>query len=180
MVWAKTMVGARRQGGKIVAEPAVRLSPAGATALAGHWPGPACTASLKLGPAPGSAKASRDFTAAVLCTWDLADALPDARLVVSELVTNALRHGLAAARAPARCAPRPQSPHIGLRLLRHPGGLRCEVTDPSDIMPARLAPDDDAEIGRGLYLIAALSYQWGATPLPAGGKCVWADLCLAP
>jgi hypothetical protein len=82
------------------------------------------------------------------------------------------------ARVPASCAPRPQSPLISLRLLRHPGGLRCEVTDPSDIMPTRLHPEDTAEIGRGLCLIAALSHQWGATPLAAGGKCVWADLCL--
>ena len=33
-------------------------------------------------------------------------------------------------------------------------------------------------IARGLSLVAALSHEWGATPLPAGGKCVWADLRL--
>lgn len=163
-----------------MAEPPVRLSPAGGRAPAGGWPGPACTACLKLRPAPGCARAARDFTAAVLCAWDLAVALPDARLVVSELVTNAVRHGLAAASAAVPCVPRPHSPLIGLRLLRHPGGLRCEVTDPSDTMPARLVPDDDADFGRGLCLVATLSRQWGATPLPAGGKCVWADLCLPP
>jgi len=116
----------------------------------------------------------------VLCTWGLGGVLPDARLVVSELVTNALRHGLAPARLGAPGACRHRLPPIGLRLLRDPTGLRCEVTDPSDIMPTRLAPDDDAEIGRGLCLIAALSHQWGAIPLPAGGKCVWADLRLPP
>jgi hypothetical protein len=125
------MAAARRQRGRIVAEPAVSLSPADGTALAGNWPGPACTAALTLDPAPGSARAARDFATAVLYDWDLADALPDARLVVSELVTNALRHGLPAAGGPAPCAPRQQSPLIGLRLMRHPGGLRCEVTDPS-------------------------------------------------
>ena len=41
-------------------------------------------------------------------------------------------------------------------------------------------PDDNAEIGRGLCIIAGLSHQWGATPLPTGGKCVWADLLLPP
>jgi anti-sigma regulatory factor (Ser/Thr protein kinase) len=163
-----------------VAAPPVRLSPPGGTALAGRRPGPACTASVKLPPAPGCARAARDFTAAVLCAWGLAAALPDARLVVSELVTNALRHGLDAAWAPVPCAHRRQSPLVGLRLLRHPGGLRCEVTDPSDSIPARLVPDGDAEFGRGLCLVAALSRQWGATPLPAGGKCVWAELCLPP
>lgn len=161
-----------------MADSAVRPSPAASTAPVGYQPARASMASLPLCPVPDSAKAARDFTAAVLCTWGLGDALPDARLVVSELVTNALRHGLAAAKLPAPCASRsPRSP-IQLRLLRHPVGLRCEVTDPSDIMPTRLAADDNAEVGRGLRLIAALSHQWGATPLPTGGKCVWADLCL--
>jgi anti-sigma regulatory factor (Ser/Thr protein kinase) len=163
-----------------VANPAVRLSPAASADPAEYHPARGSVASLPLRPAPCSAKAARDFTAAVLCTWGLADVLPDARLVVSELVTNALRHGLAAARLPPPCAPHPPSPPIQVRLLRLPAGLRCEVTDPGDTMPTCLAPDDNAEIGRGLCLIAALSYQWGATPLPAGGKCVWADLRLPP
>jgi len=162
-----------------VSNPAVRLSPAASAASAGHRPARASMATLQLCPEPGSAKAARDFTAAVLCTWGLAGVVPDARLVVSELVTNALRHGLVAARLPAPCTPRPSAP-IGLRLLRQPTGLRCEVTDPSDTMPTRLAPDGNAEIGRGLWLIAALSHRWGAIPLPAGGKCVWADLRLPP
>lgn len=175
----KGMVEASRgREERIVAEPPVRFSPDGATALAVHRPRLACTAFLKLHPAPDCARAARDFTAAVLCAWDLAAALPDARLVVSELVTNALRHGLPAAGAAAPRAARPQSPLIALRLLRHPDGLRCEVTDPSDSMPTRLVPDDHATFGRGLCLVAGLSRQWGATPLPAGGKCVWADLCL--
>jgi anti-sigma regulatory factor (Ser/Thr protein kinase) len=108
----------------------------------------------------------------VLCTWGLADALPDARLVVSELVTNALRYGLSAAGPSADST----NPFIRLRLVRSSSGLRCEVTDPSDIMPTCLAPDEHTEIGRGLCLVAALSHQWGATSLPNGGKCVWADL----
>ncbi len=156
-----------------MASPAVRPAPSAAPPGVG-------IASLPLGPAPGSARAARDFTAGVLCTWGLVDVVPDARLVVSELVTNALQHGLAEARLPAPCAIRPSAPPIGLRLLRLPAGLRCEVTDPSNIMPACLAPDDNAEIGRGLCIIAGLSHQWGATPLPTGGKCVWADLLLPP
>ena len=162
-----------------MANQAVRPSPAGSAAPTGHQPARARMATLQLCATPGSAKAARDFTAAVLCTWGLAGVLPDARLVVSELVTNALRHGMAAARLPAPCTPRP-GPPIGLRLLRHPTGLRCEVTDPSDILPTCLAPGGDAEIGRGLCLVAALSQQWGATPLPTGGKCVWADLRVPP
>jgi len=163
----------------MVANPAVKPAPATSAVPAGYQPGRPNVATLQLCPEPGSAKAARDFTAAVLCTWGLAGVVPDARLVVSELVTNALRYGLATAGLPASGIPRP-SPPIGLRLLRHPARLRCEVTDPSDIMPTCLAPDGNAEIGRGLCLIAALSHQWGATSLPAGGKCVWADLGLPP
>jgi anti-sigma regulatory factor (Ser/Thr protein kinase) len=162
-----------------VANPAVGLSLAASAAPAGHRPGPGSMASLQLCPEPGSAKAARDFTATVLCTWGLASVLADARVVVSELVTNALRHGSAAG-PPAPRTRRLPSRAIGLRLVRHPAGLRCEVTDPSDSMPTYLAPDDNAEIGRGLCLIAALSHQWGATPFPGGGKCVWADLRVPP
>jgi hypothetical protein len=170
------LAAAKGLGGIVVANPAVELSPAASAVPAGHRPAQADVASLPLGPAPGSARAARDFTAAVLGTWGLADALPDARLVVSELVTNALRYGLSAAGLPAPRAPRSPNPFLRLRLVRSPAGLRCEVTDPSDIMPTCLAPDEDTEIGRGLCLVAALSHQWGATSLPNGGKCVWADL----
>ncbi len=161
-----------------MANPTARLWAGSSVVPARHQPSGASVASLPLCPAPGSARAARDFTAAVLRTWGLGGVLPDARLVVSELVTNALRHGLADIVLPAPATRR--APPIRLRLLRHAAELRCEVTDPSDIMPACLVPDDDAEIGRGLCLIAALSHQWGAIPLPAGGKCVWADLRLPP
>ena len=163
-----------------MANPAVELSPAASAVPAGYQPARADMATLPLGSAPDSARAARDFTAAVLCTWGLADALPDARLVVSELVTNALRYGLIAAGLPAPGARHSPNPLVRLRLLRSPSGLRCEVTDPSDIMPTCLAPDENTEIGRGLCLVAALSHQWGATSLPNGGKCVWADLRVPP
>jgi len=172
----KALAAAEGVGGIVVANPAVGLSPAASAVPAGYQPARADMASLPLGPAPGSARAARDFTAAVLGIWGLADALPDARLVVSELVTNALRYGLSDAGLPAPCAPRSPNPFIRLRLVRSSAVLRCEVTDPSDIMPTCLAPDEDTEIGRGLCLVAAISDQWGAIPLPNGGKCVWADL----
>src|SRR5215471_16866359 len=105
----------------MVSNPAVRPSPAASAAPAGHRPARASMAPLQLCPEPGSAKAARDFTAAVLCTWRLADVLPDARRAVAWRVTSARRHGPATARLPAPRTPRP-SPPIGLRLLRHPTG----------------------------------------------------------
>jgi anti-sigma regulatory factor (Ser/Thr protein kinase) len=178
MVCGKALAAANGLGGIVVANPAVELSPAASAVPVGYQPARADMASLPLGPAPSSARTARDFTAAVLGTWGLADALPDAHLVVSELVTNALRYGLSELPAPG--LPRSAIPFIRLRLVRSPAGLRCEVTDPSDVMPTCLAPDENTEIGRGLCLVAALCHQWGATSLPNGGKCVWADLRVAP
>ena len=133
-------------------------------------------AALPLSPRPGSVKVARDFATSVLRTWGLADLLPDVSLVVSELVTNAVRHGLGVLTDPVP-SPSPDSPTpIRLSMLRQGSRLRCEVIDPSDVMPVRLEPDEDAEIGRGLYLVAALSREWGATLLAGGGKCVWAIL----
>jgi len=132
-------------------------------------------AALPLCPLPGSAKVARDFAISVLRTWGLHDLLPDVSLVVSELVTNAVRHGLRGLAAEPVPLPSPEVPApIRLSMLLQGSRLRCEVIDPSDVMPVRLEADEDAEIGRGLHLVAALSWEWGATLLAGGGKCVWA------
>jgi anti-sigma regulatory factor (Ser/Thr protein kinase) len=132
-------------------------------------------AALPLRPLPGSAKIARDFAISVLRTWGLPELLPDVSVVVSELVTNAVRHGLRGMAAEPVAPPLPEVPApIRLAMLRQGCRLRCEVTDPSEVMPVRLEADEDAEIGRGLHLVAALSWDWGATLLAGGGKCVWA------
>lgn len=143
-------------------------------------------AALPLCPRPGSAKIARDFATSVLRTWGLHELLPDVRLVVTELVTNAIRHGLPAGPADAAAEAAPplapgesplapgESAPIRLAMHREGSRLRCEVVDPSTVMPVRLNPDENAEIGRGLHLVAALSREWGATLLAEGGKCVWA------
>ncbi|WP_235827994.1 ATP-binding protein [Actinomadura rubteroloni] len=88
-----------------------------------------------------------------------------ARLVASELVTNAHLH-----------ATRPGDP-IDVRLYLSDFGPVIEVADPSDRMPA---PADDGDAlalrGRGLALVAALSRRWGANPVVGGGKVVYAVL----
>ncbi len=132
-------------------------------------------AALPLCPLPGSVKVARDFAISVLRTWGLQDLLPDVSLVVSELVTNAVRHGLRGLAAEPVPMPVPDVPApIRLSMQLQGSRLRCEVIDPSDVMPVRLEADEDAEIGRGLHLIAALSWEWGATLLAGAGKCVWA------
>jgi anti-sigma regulatory factor (Ser/Thr protein kinase) len=138
-------------------------------------------AALPLRPLPSSAKVARDFAVSVLRTWGLPELLPDVSIVVSELVTNAVRHGLRGTAASPLSPPWPDIPApIRLSILLQGPRLRCEVVDPSDVMPVRLDADEDAEIGRGLHLVAALSWEWGATLLAGGGKCVWAIMHGSP
>ncbi|MEV6684216.1 ATP-binding protein [Streptomyces sp. NPDC051130] len=87
--------------------------------------------------------------------------------MVSELVTNALRHSGA-----------PQGRDIGVRLARREGGVRVEVSDAGavvDLAPQATTACD--ERGRGLAIVAALAECWGWRPRPHGvGKAVWADV----
>lgn len=90
-----------------------------------------------------------------------------AALVVAELVTNAVTHGL----VPGR--------DFALRLVHTGERLRVEVGDARGERLPCLAPDlpDDAETGRGLMLVAALAEEWGVSPREgAPGKTVWAVL----
>ncbi|GAA0938688.1 ATP-binding protein [Nonomuraea longicatena] len=80
-------------------------------------------------------------------------------LVVSELVSNAVRHG---------------RPPIELRLQVIPGFAAGRVSDRSLAMPVPVETDDDAESGRGLAIVQAMTSRWGTLPLPErGGKAVW-------
>jgi PAS domain S-box-containing protein len=104
---------------------------------------------------------ARKQVAATLCGWGLDDAAFITGLVVSELVTNAIRHA--------------ESP-IQLRLIRD-RTLICEVSDGSSTAPhlrrARALDED----GRGLLLISRLTQRWGTRQGPHG-KTIWAEQAL--
>ncbi|MCS0638398.1 ATP-binding protein [Streptomyces sp. LP05-1] len=117
-----------------------------------------------------SAGQARRFATATLGTWSLPGLVPDLEVVVSELVTNAVRHALGA--APDR---EPECP-VWLGLFRSPGRLVCMVTDPSTRPPRPCSPDEAAEGGRGLALVGALSESWSWSLTPPRGKAVWATL----
>jgi anti-sigma regulatory factor (Ser/Thr protein kinase) len=144
----------------------------------GDWrpsPGPAATgwaelpriATRTLDADTGSVRAARDFTIATLHRWGTAERSQDIAIVVSELLTNALRH------ARPGSGDTPPWPPIRFGLL-HPGPcVLCAVADPSTAAPAPQTRGPLAETGRGLHIICALSDQWGYTPSDTG-KVVWA------
>ena len=138
-------------------------------------------AACELAGRPESAKTARDFTRLTLREWRMAWLSDVAELVVSELVTNALRHGLLSARW------MPGEHPIRLRLLRQNPYLMCMVTDPDSAGPVRIDAHNGAEGGRGLQVVESCSVRWGWQLLdaraldgrgPAGGvgKVVWALL----
>jgi len=96
--------------------------------------------------------------------WGLEDFIPVTELLVSELVTNAVRYGKSEYSAGGE---------IQFRLILE-GGLICEVCDTSPALPRVLQVDRDAENGRGLHVVSQLAKRWGARRTPAG-KVVWCE-----
>jgi hypothetical protein len=123
-----------------------------------------------LGPGLDSPRAAREFTQATLRAWDLGKVSEDASVIVSELVTNALRHGLH--RLPDNVGRDP----VELFFWQCSGLLFCAVTDPAADPPVPAEPGPFAEAGRGLQVIDALSSAWGWGMLDACRKAVWASL----
>ncbi|MEV1051761.1 ATP-binding SpoIIE family protein phosphatase [Streptomyces sp. NPDC049887] len=106
--------------------------------------------------APGRA---RRLARRALARWGLEELSDSVELLVSEVVTNAVRY-----------AERP----VTLRLLRT-DVLRCEVGDDSPQLPRQRRARDTDEGGRGLFLVNRLARRWGATRLSTG-KVVWFEL----
>ncbi|MGC9540847.1 ATP-binding protein [Streptomyces sp. UG1] len=135
---------------------------------------PPRSAVLPLAGAERGCGQARDFVRRTLESWELGHCGPDALMVVTELLANAVLHAVphpAARRAPAEA-------EIWLRLsIRRPAHLVCAVTDPSDHPPVYPhAGDPFEEHGRGLRIIDALSEHWGWTRRHPTGKTVWAML----
>jgi PAS domain S-box-containing protein len=110
---------------------------------------------------PRSVGRAREFARNQLVGWDLEPLVDTAELLVSELVTNALRYG---------------EGEIRLRLLLD-RTLVCEVWDAGLVQPRRRRARDTDEGGRGLQLVGLLSAAWGSRRTPRG-KTVWFELPL--
>jgi PAS domain S-box-containing protein len=114
-----------------------------------------------LQPRPTSVARARELARDQLLAWGLDELVDTAELLVSELVTNALRHGHG---------------DIRLRLLRD-RTLVCEVWDDALVQPRRRRARDTDEGGRGLQLVSLLSSSWGSRRTHRG-KTVWFELPL--
>jgi anti-sigma regulatory factor (Ser/Thr protein kinase) len=99
---------------------------------------------------------ARHFVADACRQWDASPFLPDALIVVSELVGNALQHG--------------DGEPIDVRVSLSRMGLRVSVTDTAP--PSSLPTHQTGQI-TGIRVLAQLSKSWGVLPTQSGGKIVW-------
>nr|WSZ20055.1 SpoIIE family protein phosphatase [Streptomyces canus] len=114
-------------------------------------------------PDPAHVAVTRQAATEQLAVWGLEEASFVTELVVSELVTNAIRYG---------------EPPIQLRLIRD-RTLICEVSDGSSTSPHLRRAHAFDEGGRGLLLVAQLTQRWGSRQT-GSGKTIWAEQSLEP
>ncbi|WP_436762164.1 ATP-binding protein [Streptosporangium sp. V21-05] len=117
-------------------------------------------ASWRLVPSAASVPRARRLVCGRLAEWGIDEEGEIARLLVSELVTNALRHAWGP---------------IGLAVSCERGTLRCEVNDANPVLPRVRDIHDDDEGGRGMYLLDVLSDRWGSERTLLG-KVSWFEL----
>lgn len=111
---------------------------------------------------PESAAAARQLVSQALEVWHLAQLADSAVLIMTELVSNAVRHA--------------KGKGMRVNVTRLTGQrVRVSVLDRDCTRPRVQDPDPGGEGGRGLFIVDAESVSWGVDLLP-GGKRVWADL----
>jgi anti-sigma regulatory factor (Ser/Thr protein kinase) len=110
---------------------------------------------------PYSVQMARFYVRAALNYHDLGDYAGDAETVTSEFVSNAITHADAL------------SFSLEVTRMDDSGAVVVIVTDPCPRPPVKRAPDGNAEHGRGLHVVEALSARWGWTPQDPG-KAVYA------
>jgi anti-sigma regulatory factor (Ser/Thr protein kinase) len=122
---------------------------------------------LELGALPTAVPCARLHARHLLWEWGLDACAPDAELLVSELVTNAV----------TATAEHSDGAAVRLQLSGDSTRVLIEVWDADPRPPAPKDPDPHEEGGRGLFLVAALSARWDWYPTqePAG-KVIWCEL----
>ncbi|NUW40169.1 ATP-binding protein [Nonomuraea rhodomycinica] len=144
----------------------------------GWWPeaardlltsGPSASATFVLPPTPSSVHAARAFAMGALSGWKLEELTENMELVVSELATNALRHGLHVSGPGTR-------PPVHMSLVRRGPLVTSAFTDPASGVPELRYPGPLDAGGLGLHIVESLSLRWGWSALAPQGKIVWAVL----
>jgi anti-sigma regulatory factor (Ser/Thr protein kinase) len=119
-------------------------------------------ACVDLGCHPDMVAVARRFVDHTLRLWEVDDAhIDEAVLLASELISNAVLH----ARTDVRLTVRSQED----------GTLRIEAADENPRLPISVAPQDDAQSGRGLWLVETVASAWGVERT-GEGKTVWFEL----
>jgi hypothetical protein len=130
---------------------------------------------LELGALPTAAPCARLHSTLVLWEWQLGALVRTAALVVSELVGNAVQAsvGLTGSRFAGHWTP--GTPPVRMWLSADDHRVVIQVWDGSDRPPVPQPVEPEADSGRGLLLVGALSAEWGCyTPEKSSGKVVWA------
>jgi GAF domain-containing protein len=117
-----------------------------------------CYASWTLAPKLTSVREARSVLIEPMKRWGLQDLIPTTELLVSELVTNAVRYSRG---------------DVTLRLVNEKA-LVCEVLDNSGALPRLRQANGEDENGRGLQVVRQLAHRWGARRT-ATGKVVWCE-----
>lgn len=120
---------------------------------------------VPLATGPTAAAEARSQVLAAIRSWEVSVDFDVAVLLTSELVTNAIAHEV--------------SDTVTLAITYSPARLRVDVHDTSRTFPVVVDAPGDAEAGRGLMLVTALSDEWGYYRTPAG-KAVYFTLPLHP
>ncbi|MCQ4083711.1 SpoIIE family protein phosphatase [Streptomyces sp. RB6PN25] len=131
-------------------------------------------AEWRLGRDPGEVGRARAMARKTLIAWGLVDAVDVAELLVSEVVTNAIRYGGGGGDGHRGEG---HGGSVGLRLV-WADALLCEVSDDDPSVPVLMSAGPDDEGGRGMRVVSRLATEWG-TSRTAQGKTVWFEQTLA-